>query len=284
MGWVSGFFETLLGGDHDAAVFLKDYFNFFGIWIGLFLVVLVFKANRPMLHAVKYCRPYLRKDSSEMVGPKTNRAGNNIRGLLIGFALGFGCNGFCILMSSLMGDIHFEYSGFGLVPFLVFFICVFIQSAGEELADRWYLYQKLRRRYQAPWIAIFVNSAVFMAMHLFNPGISILPVIQIFIVGVVFSLFVYYYNGLWIARAFHAAWNFTQSIFFGLPNSGLVSAYSVFKLDAASATDGPFYSVNFGVEGSPGAVLILLAVGIVVFLKNRGKGEHTDIWAKNDQV
>ena len=207
-----------------------------------------------------------------------------ITGLLIGLALGFGTNGFCVLMSALLGDIHLAYSGFRPVPFLLFFVCVFIQSAGEELADRWYLYQKLRRRYQAPWIAIFVNSAVFMAMHLFNPGISILPVIQIFIVGVVFSLFVYYYNGLWIARAFHAAWNFTQSIFFGLPNSGLVSAYSVFKLDAASATDGPFYSVNFGVEGSPGAVLILLAVGIVVFLKNRGKGEHTDIWAKNDQV
>ena len=86
------------------------------------------------------------------------------------------------------------------------------------------------------------------------------------------------------AAAFHAAWNFTQSIFFGLPNSGIVSAYSVFRLDAASATNGPFYNVNFGVEGSAGAVLVLIAVGVVILLKNHGKAEHTDIWAKADQA
>lgn len=266
------FFERILGGDHDAGAFLRNYFEFISIWIGIFLVVIIFKSNRPMFRALKYYSPR-RTDAAG------NRPGNNILGFLAGLALGFACNAFCILMSSLLGDIHLEYSGFKPLPFVIFFICVFIQSAAEELADRWYLYQKLRRRYKAPWIAIVVNSLVFMALHLLNPGISILPVIQIFLVGVVFSLFVYYYNGLWIAAAFHAAWNFTQSIFFGLPNSGIVSAYSVFRLDAASATDGPFYSVNFGVEGSPGAVVILAAVGVAVFLINRGKGEQTDIWA-----
>ena len=84
--------------------------------------------------------------------------------------------------------------------------------------------------------------------------------------------------------AFHAAWNFSQSIVFGLPNSGIVSAYSVFKLDAASATNGLFYNVNFGVEGSVGSNLILLTLCIVVLLINRGKGEHTDIWAEADRA
>ena len=281
--FLRGFFDTLLGGDHDAAVFLKDYFDFIGIWIGFFLVVIIVKGNRPMLKAAKYCSPRLRGGAEGADGRKGNRAGNNIPGLLIGLALGFGCNGFCILMSVLAGDIHIEYSGFKLVPFAAFLICVFIQSTGEELADRWYLYQKLRRRYKAPWIAIFVNSFVFMAMHIPNPGISFLALLQILVVGIVFSLFVYYYNGLWIAAAFHTGWNFTQSILFGLPNSGIVSAYSVFRLDAASATNGLFYNVNFGVEGSVGAVTILIILGIVIFMKNRGKGEHTDVWAETDQ-
>lgn len=277
------FFETILGGDHDAAVFLKDYFDFYSIWIVLFLVVIIFKGNRPMLQAVKYCSPRVKEGAGGVSGRPVNRAGNNFRGLLIGLALGFGCNGFCILMSVLTGDIYLEYSGFKLVPFIAFFICVFIQSAAEELTDRWYLYQKLRRRYKAPWFAIVINSLVFMAMHLPNPGKTVLGLIQIFVVGIVFSLFVYYYNGLWIAAAFHAAWNFTQSILFGLPNSGNVSAYSVFRLDAASAMNGPFYNVNFGVEGSPGAVVILVALGIFLFMKNRGKAEHTDIWAETDR-
>ena len=279
-----GFFERILGGDQDAAVFLKNYFDFISIWIGLFLVAVLFKGNRPMLKAVRYRSPRFRRGGNRAAGIKGNRSGNNFRGLLIGLFLGFACNGFCILMSSLMGDISLTYSGFKLVPFVLFFLCVFIQSAAEELTDRWYLYQKLRRRYQAPWIAIVINSLVFMAMHLANPGISPLALTQIFLVGVVFSLFVYYYNGLWIAMAFHAAWNFTQSILFGLPNSGIVSAYSVFKLDAASATSGLFYNVNFGVEGSAGANIILLAVCILILLKNRKKHEHTDIWAEADQA
>ena len=237
-----GTFERLLGGDHDAAVFLEAYFSFISIWIGMFLVVLIFKINRPMLHAVKYC-------GSKDRGLNGNPAGNNVWGLLIGLALGFGTNGICILLSALLGDIHLSYSGFKLIPFLVFFISVFIQSAAEELANRWYLYQKLRRRYKSPWFAIIVNSLLFMAMHLANPGITFLSLVQLILVAVFLSLIVYYYNGLWIAMAFHAGWNFTQSIFFGLPNSGIVSAYSVFRLDAASATNGPFYNVNFGVEG-----------------------------------
>ena len=283
-----GSFERILGGNHDAAVFLKNYFDFISIWIGLFLVVIIFKANRPMLRAVKYCRPDAggSGDGSAAAGTGTNGnpARNNITGLLIGLALGFGTNGFCVLMSALLGDIHLAYSGFRPVPFLLFFVCVFIQSAAEELADRWYLYQKLRRRYRQPWIAIAVNSLVFMVLHLMNPGVTFPAVLQLVLIAVLFSLFVHYYNGLWIAMAFHAAWNFTQSIVFGLPNSGIVSAYSVFRLDAASATNGLFYNVNFGVEGSVAANIILLALCIFIFMKNREKGEHTDVWAEADQA
>ena len=262
-------FEKILD-DHDAAVFLKDYFDFISIWIGMFLVVIIFKANRPMLNAVKYS--------------KVRRPGNNVKGFLIGLALGFGVNGFCVLMSVLMGDIYLEYSGFKLLPFVLFAICVFIQSAAEELTDRWYLYQKLRRRYKAPWIAIFINSLVFMSIHLPNPGVTFLGLLQVFIVGILFSLFVYYYNGLWIAMAFHAAWNFTQSIFFGLPNSGIVSAYSVFRLDAASAKSGLFYNVNFGVEGSIASNVILAILCIIIIKINRDKREQTDIWALSDKA
>ena len=279
-----GFIENILGGDHDAAVFLFDYLGFIGIWVILFLVVILFRSNRPMLQAVRYESPRRQEGTEDAAGRVKNRAGNNLRGLLIGLALGFGCNGFCVLMSVLMGDIHLSYSGFEFLPFILFFVSVFIQSAAEELMDRWYLYQKLRRRYKAPWIAIFINSLVFMLMHAFNPGITVLSFIQIFTVGFVFSLLVYYYNGLWIAAAFHAGWNFTQSVFFGLPNSGIVSAYSVFRLDAALATNGLFYNVNFGVEGSAGAVVVLILVGVAIFLINRRKAEHTDVWEETDRT
>ena len=79
-------------------------------------------------------------------------------------------------------------------------------------------------------------------------------------IGIIFSLIVYYYNSLWAAMCFHTLWNYTQNIIFGLPNSGAVSEYSIFKLEAASATSGFFYDVGFGVEGSIGSTLVLAVV------------------------
>ena len=250
----------------DAAAFMMMYFDFIGIWLFVFLFVLLFKKNRPMMDAVK-----------------ANKSGNSLRGALIGLLLGFGTNGLCILISCILGDISLEFYGFEPLPFIVFFICVFIQSAAEELVERLYLYQKLRRRYKSPLVAIIVNALVFLSMHLFNPGVTFLGLLQIFVIGVVFSMFVYYYNGLWIVMMFHTGWNFTQSILFGLPNSGNVSAYSLFRLDAASATNGPFYNVNFGVEGSLGACIILIAVGVAVYLMNKDKPEYTDVWQDMDK-
>jgi hypothetical protein len=208
--------------------------------------------------------------------------GINLRGAFMGLLLGFLANAFCILMSCLLGDIHLSYAGFQPGPFLLFLLAVTIQSGGEEIVDRCYLYQKLRRRYAHPGVAIVVNALVFGSLHLFNPGIGALPIIQIVAVGIVFSFFVYYFDSLWAAIMMHAGWNFTQSIVFGLPNSGIVSEYSLFKLDSASARNGIFYSVNFGVEGSIGAVCVIILLGIAMFLIGRRNGEKRDIWLEEE--
>lgn len=250
----------------NLAEFLQAYLGFFGIWIVVFLVVVIPKGNRRML---------------KPLGP--NKHGNCIKGALIGLALGFAANGICVLISVLKGDISLAYFSFNPAILLIFLFAVFIQSGAEELTDRFYFYQKLRRRYKSPLVAILVNSFVFMALHAFSTGFTAAAASQIVLVGVLFSLFVYYYDGLWIAMFFHTAWNFTQNFLFGLPNSGVVSEYSVFKLQAATGTGGFFYDPVFGIEGSIGASLVLLAIIAVVVFVNRGKGECTDHWAENDQ-
>ncbi|MBQ4505860.1 MAG: CPBP family intramembrane metalloprotease [Firmicutes bacterium] len=250
-----------LCGDDDVAAFMMQYLDFVGIWVAMFLYILFSKANRPMIKALGY-----------------DRKGNTPKGFLLGLLFGFGCNGICVLLSWIMGDIKLSFVGFDPKLLLLFFIAITIQSGAEEITDRLYLYQKLRRRYKSPLIAIITNSAVFMALHVFNPGFTAIAGVQIFIIGVIFSMLVYYYNSLWCAIAFHMAWNFTQNIIFGLPNSGIVSAYSIFKLEAASARNGLFYNVNFGVEGSVGASVILLIFGAVLYMKSRDRGECCDLW------
>ena len=93
----------------------------------------------------------------------------------------------------------------------------------------------------------------------------------------------HYYDNLWGAMAFHAAWNYTQNIIFGLPNSGIVSEYSIFTLEAASARNGLFYNVNFGVEGSIGATAMLFILAAVIIYINRNKHERNDIWAEEEE-
>ncbi len=252
-----------LTGDEDIVPFLLQYFNFYGIWIVFILVITVFRRNWPMWKSFVY-----------------NRHGNNLKSILIGILLGGGMNGFCVFMSWLRGDIKLVWNGFDPVLFLAFFVCVFIQSAAEEIADRCYLYQKLRRRYRWPWIAVLVNSLFFMSLHIGNPGVTMLGLLQVFLIGVLFSLIVYFWDSLWAVMWAHMAWNFSQSIVFGLPNSGIVSKYSLFKLDAASAVDGIFYNTSFGVEGSLGANIMIGAAILLVLLFGliTKRGERMDYW------
>ena len=242
--------------------FLSDYLSFFGIWIVVIAAVLIFKRNRPMMRCL-----------GKRVGGKT------ILTAVIGLLLGFGFNGLCVLISWLSGDIDLSFAEFRPGLFFAFLLAVTIQSGAEELSMRWYLYQKLRRRYVHPAVAIIGNSLFFAAMHLMNPGITVVSFLQIMLVGVLLSLVIHYYDAFWLCVFFHAAWNFTQNILFGLPNSGIVSQYSVFRLEAASAENGFFYNVGFGVEGSVGATLLLAIASVVIIIINRKKGERRDLWA-----
>ena len=260
--YVTGLRTMLLNLGNDAAAqFAEFYLSFAGIWIAFFLFAN--KGNRPMLSCLSF-----RKD------------GRNRRGALIGLGLGVLTNGSCILLSCLMGDIHLTFNEFRPGLLLLFFAAVLIQSGAEEIVDRCYLYQKLRRGYVEPWMAIGINALVFMAMHLPNDGINLAAKVQIILIAILSSLFVYYYDSLWAAIMMHTGWNFTQSILFGLPNSGTVSSYSLFRLEAASARSGLFYNVNFGVEGSVGAVVVIGILLTAVLRRNLGKGEKRDLWAE----
>ena len=253
-------FLSLFTKDEETLEFLGLYFGFIKIWI-VFVLLFLIKYNRPMLSQLAFTKKK-----------------NTILGSIIGFILGFATNAICVLISALMGNIKLSYRGFNPVLFVMFFIAVFIQCGGEEIIDRLYLYQKLRRRYNLPVIAVVGSSIAFILNHLFAPGFSILPALMIGGCGVLFSLFVYYYDCFWAAVMFHTAWNFSQSIFFGLPNSGIVSSFSVFTIDVESARNGFFYDTVFGIEGSIGAVLIFVILSAIVILINRGKEEKNDLW------
>lgn len=255
-GLLPGVFST------DAGITSQLYLGFLGIWIVTLLVFALIPRNRPMLKALS-----------------TKTKGNTPKLFAVGLGIGLGMNLLCALIAMINGDIALTFHAFRPVSFLLLFIAVLIQSAAEELICRVFIYQRLVRRYGKPLMAAVVNAAFFAMIHLSNPGVTGMAIANIFIYGLLFSAMVVYMDSPWAAMAAHAGWNFCQNILLGLPNSGMVLPYSVFKLDAAAASDSFAYSVSFGLEGTITACVTLFAVtGVIVWWGTRNKVVPTNIW------
>lgn len=192
--------------------------------------------------------------------------GNTWKLFGIGLLAGFAMNALCILVAWLHGDIVLSVGRFRPLYLLAALVCVCVQSGAEELVTRGYMMGAIRDRYNV-WVAAAVNSLFFGALHLLNPGITVLSFVNVVAVGFALSVVMIKLESLWFCIAMHTAWNFSQSIFFGLPNSGIVSEGSFFHLEAAR--DSVLYSAAFGVEGAITTTLVLLALTLCVLLAAR---------------
>ena len=175
-------------------------------------------------------------------------------------------------MHAFCGVAALKVSGLVALSFSTVSVYLFLLCRGV-------LYQRLRKGYRNPWVAILVNPIVFVLMHILLPGITVWAVLSIYLVGVTFGLMVYYLDSLWMAMAAHAAWNFTQNFIFGLPNSGTVYDFSIFKINSATARTSLCYNVEFGVEASVTAVLAFaFASAILLCLGKKKNLKSLDVW------
>ena len=230
------------------------YFGLGMTWVVAMIWMRFTKKNRPTIATL---------------GPKSK--GNRVPLLLLGFVIGFAMNGVCILAAVLHGDISIHFDSFQLFPMLLLFVAVFSQASAEEMICRGYYYQRAKRATGSAIAAVFLNAIAFAGCHVANSGVTFLALFNIVVIGVFYSLVVYYFDSIWCAFGMHTAWNYTQNIVFGLPNSGNVTPFSMFKLDGG-AKDSFFYNVGFGVESTLFAVLIdFLAIAIVIVLGRRYK-------------
>lgn len=238
------------------------YLIFVGIWAVALLLLVLIPYNRPML---------------KTLGKKVK--GNTLKMFVVGLVIGLGMNLLCAMVAVVNGNIALSFHAFRPVSLLLIFIAVLMQSAAEELVCRIYMYQRLRRFNCKPILAAVINSSFFALIHLANPGVTPISVLTVFLFGLLFSAMVIYMDSPWAAMGAHATWNFCQNILLGLPNSGHVVPYSVFKLDAAAATDSFAYSTSFGLEGSITACVIIVVVGgLIIWWGTKHKIIPTNIW------
>jgi membrane protease YdiL (CAAX protease family) len=117
-------------------------------------------------------------------------------------------------------------------------------------------------RFIAFWLAALVMSLVFGAGHLRNPGENRVGIIMVFLAGIVFSYALWRTGSLWWAIGFHMAWDWAQSFFYGVPDSGYLSVGRLFFTHPVGNT---LYSGGVdGPEGSVYVIPVMLLVGLII--------------------
>jgi hypothetical protein len=140
-----------------------------------------------------------------------------------------------------------------------------IQSATEEILSRGWFMNVLSARYNIA-VGLIVSSSLFGLMHLGNPNVSFLAIINIVLVGLFLGLYVIKTNDLWGVCGLHAAWNWTQGNVFGFEVSGQkVASGSLMSLKLTGAEW--FTGGAFGPEaGLAAAIVLTLGIIIVYFI------------------
>jgi membrane protease YdiL (CAAX protease family) len=122
------------------------------------------------------------------------------------------------------------------------------------------LHQKAAAR-GAFWQAAWVTSTLFGLIHTFNGGENSMGIFAAACIGFVFCVSVRVTGSAWWAIGCHAAWDWSESYFYGTANSGLAARGHLL-------TSAPFGNplLSGGADGPEGSVLVLGAIGLLLVL------------------
>jgi hypothetical protein len=128
----------------------------------------------------------------------------------------------------------------------------------EELLLRGYLQQTLARGIGF-WPAAIILSIAFGASHGGNPGEQAIGLISAGTFGLVSCYALRKTGSLWWSIGAHAAWDWGQSYFYGVPDSGLMVPGHLL----ATHANGPSW-LSGGTVGPEGSIFVLLAFGALI--------------------
>lgn len=190
-------------------------------------------------------------------------------------------------LNLLFGGVKLEGIAFQpkMLPILILsFLGYLIQGASEEILCRGYFCVSVSR-WMPLWVGMVVNSIAFALLHLANPGLSPLALLNLFLFGIFMTVYMVRRGNLWGVCAIHSIWNFTQGNIFGLQVSGMTSENTVLRTvqnDNMTLWNGG----AFGPEGGLCVTFVLIAAILIVWLfcKNRDLGQTADPIPQNSPV
>lgn len=184
-------------------------------------------------------------------------------GLVWGFA------SISLLLGALYGLHNFNVDALALhgrqiAKFAVFWGAMFLLVGFfEEYLLRGYTQYTLARGIGF-WPAALVLSVLFGLLHLKNPGETWLGLLAVVYIGLFFCLTLRRTGDLWFAVGFHAAWDWGETFFYSVPDSGGVFPGHLLQ----SSFHGSKWLTG-GSVGPEGSVLCFVVVGLTALLFDR---------------
>ncbi len=161
---------------------------------------------------------------------------------------------------------------------LILFPLWMIQGGAEELVTRAWLLPVAVKKTNLP-IGLLTSSLLFALLHLGNPDIGILSILNIALFGLFASLYLLWTDNVWRIIGLHTAWNFSQGNIYGFSVSGTGVDAAVLnfipKSEWSWLTGGAF-----GAEASIFSSLILLLAVFYLLFKIKKDGVLTELVGK----
>ena len=235
------------------------------------LLVSLFATVGTYIPVLIYCTKIERRPLRTLGFTKKGAVREYIVGLGIGLMM-FGAVYGLMLLSGQAEIVGFS-PDISIGMLILFFLGFMIQGMSEEVLCRGFYY--VSAGVTNPVAALFASSAIFSLLHILNPGVTLLALVNIFLFGIFAALYCLRRGDIWGIGAIHTIWNFAQGNLFGCSVSGTGNGGSVL-LTRFSQESTLFTGGTFGPEGGI-AVTFVLLIGIAVLLPMKNKQDNGKI-------
>ncbi len=247
----------------------------------LVLLVQLFSTAGMVATVMVWCRQVERRSPASLGLTCRGAVAEYTVGMVLGVGLLAATLGLCVLT----GAASVATATPNVLLLILFLIAFLIQGFSEELLCRAYLMVSLSRGWPL-WACAVTNALLFSLLHIANPGVTPVALINIFLFGVFASVLTLRRGSIWMVSALHSLWNFAQGNLFGIPVSGLNGSPS--PLVTTLYTDSPVQALlsggSFGVEGGLAFTAVLAVALLAVCLLPTKRAEINEDWLEKKRI
>ena len=171
------------------------------------------------------------------------------------YLIGFG-------LSSALGEV--EVTGFQFDPLnlLATFVFCLLVALAEEIMMRGYILGRLLHTRMNKFLSLFVSALLFALLHLFNPNLAFLPMLNLLLAGMFIGASYLYTRNLCFPISLHLFWNWIQGPILGYQVSGNDFGTSLLTLHLPE--ENVLNGGAFGFEGSLICTVLMIIFTILI--------------------